>query len=197
MKFRIASSVALAAALALGATGCSLISAQGTLKSYDPSDGVGVAIGDVKLRNIMLVADESGENFNVVFGSVNTTGQDQDITLNFVGEGATATAEFAIPGGNTTFGDPEGAESPVLVTLPDLAVGATVTTYFQAAGADEVEYQIPVLDGTLKEYENYVLPAGFADEADDEADEAAAQSHTGDEVAEEAETEEPEAVDAE
>ena len=48
---RIASSVALAAALALGATGCGLIAPQGTTEQYAPSDGIDVSLEGVEIRN--------------------------------------------------------------------------------------------------------------------------------------------------
>ncbi len=176
MKIRIASTIAIAAALTLGATGCSLIAPQGTLEPYAPSDGVEVSIGGVDVRNIMLIADESGENFNVVFGAINLTEQPADIAISFMGEGSQkARAEFTIPTGNTLFGDPEGEETPVLVTIPGLKAGQTVEAYFQKPGEDEIKHNIPVLDGTLNEYKPYVLPAGGA-AADDAADEATADA---------------------
>ncbi|MFT4231512.1 MAG: DNA modification methylase [Leucobacter sp.] len=190
MKIRIASSIALAAAIALGATGCSLIAPQGTLEHYSPSDGIDVRVEGVDVRNIMLVADESGENFNVVFGAVNRTGEAKDVAISFSGEGSQqARAEFTIPTGNTLFGNPDGDEAPVVVSIPDLAPGATVTAYFQAAGSEEVERKVPVLDGTLAEYQQYVLPAGFT-EADDSqaaedleaADQAADESKVADDT---------------
>lgn len=191
MKIRIASSIAIAAALALGATGCSLIAPQGTLKPYAPSDGVDVSVGGVDVRNIMLIADETGENFNVVFGAVNRTSEEQEIAISFVGEGTQkARAEFTIPTGNTLFGNPAGEEAPVLVPIEGTFPGATVDAYFQKAGADEVSHSIPVLDGTLAEYRDYVLPAGFSEAADETAgekkleaaDEAAADSKIGDDI---------------
>lgn len=167
MKIRIASSIALAAALALGATGCSLIAPQGTLEQYAPSDGVSVNVGGVNVRNILLIADETGENFNVVFTAVNRTGEEQDLAVSFTGAGSSdARAEFTVPKGNTAFGDPEGEQDPVLVTLSDLRPGQTAEAYFQVPGASEEAHKIPVLDGTLEDYRRYVLPANFADDED-------------------------------
>lgn len=188
MKIRIASSVALAAALALGATGCSMIAPQGTTEPYAPSDGRDVSTENVDIRNIMLVADETGESFNVVFSSVNRSGEDQQLAITFVGEGSKrATAEFEIPQGNTRFGNPEGEQAPVLISMPGLEPGATVNAFFQAGSSPEVEYQIPVLDGTLAEYREYVLPADFSQSSDvtpeeqqlTEEDQAANQSKVG------------------
>ena len=192
MKIRIASSIALAAAIALGATGCSLIAPQGTTKAYAPSDGIEVNVEGVAVRNIMLIADESGENFNVVFGTVNRTGEPRDLAISFTSEGSQqARAEFTVPTGSALFGDPDGEQAPVLVSIPDLVPGATVDAYFQAAGASEVQREVPVLDGTLEEYRSYVLPADFssqdvpASEKRLEAEDSeAAQSHVGEEETE-------------
>lgn len=193
MKIRIASSIALAAALALGATGCSLFAPQGTTVPYAPSDGIDVNVEGVDVRNIMLIADETGENFNVVFTAMNRTGEDQDVAVNFVSEdGGSARAEFAVPNGTTKFGNPAGATAPVLVTVAGLAAGDTIPAYFQVAGAPEVEHNVPVLDGTLVEYRDYVLPANFSQEKDVTADEkkiaaedaAASQSKVGDDTEE-------------
>lgn len=140
---------------------------QGTLEPYAPSDGVEVSIEGVDVRNIMLIADESGENFNVVFGAVNTTQESQDLAISFTNEGAQkARAEFTIPTGNTLFGNPAGEEAPVLVSIPGVIPGATVDAYFQKDGADEVHHRVPVLDGTLEEYKAYVLPADFSQDTD-------------------------------
>ncbi|MBK0422373.1 DNA modification methylase [Leucobacter sp. CSA2] len=183
MKIRIAATVAIAAAIGLGATGCGLVAPQSTLEVYAPSDGVDVSMTGVDLRNVMLIADESGENFNVVFGAVNRTGKPAKLTINFAGEGSdTASADFTLPTGNTLFGNPEGEEAPVLVNLPGLKVGSTIKAYFQVPGADEKNHNVTVLDGTLKEYQDYVLPIDFT-KADEKP--SAVKQETADEKASE------------
>ena len=227
LKIRIASSLALAAAIALGASGCSLIAPQGTVEPYAPSDGVDVSIVTmsadtsetvadsevdaqaVDLRNFMLIADESGENFNVVFSAVNRTGEPQRVLINFLGgdEGSSASATFEIPEGNTEFGNPEGEAPITLVTLPGLKAGdmaraylelgsATSKTEYRWLGCDSVTEQegcnyVPVLDGTLKEYKQYVIGSDFKQVAgkDDSKpstttveDDEASQSKVGDDI---------------
>ena len=177
MKIRIASSIAIAAAIALGATGCSLIAPVGTTVPYAPSDGIDVNVEGVSVRNLMLIADESGENFNVVFSSVNLTGEEKELVITFAGEGTQqARAEFAIPTGNTRFGNPNGVETPVLVSIPNLKPGATVDAYLQTPGSSEEQRFVPVLTGEHDEYQEYVLPAGFGEGDDtDAADERLAE----------------------
>lgn len=154
---RIASSIALAAALALGATGCSMIAPQGTTHPYAPSDGIDVTIEQVALRNLLLIADESGDNFNVVFAGVNNSTENQIVSMTFSHESTQATADFLLAPGLTSFGDPKGEVAPTLVSLPGLKAGATVEVYFEVAGGGEAKFEVPVLDGTLSEYQDYVL----------------------------------------
>ncbi len=154
---RIASSLALAAALAFGATGCSLIAPQGTSEPYAPSDGIDVNIEKIAVRNLLLIADATGENFNVVFTGVNNTTDDAIVRMTFVSDSTEASTDFALAPGLTAFGNPDGDVPPQLVTIPGLKVGATVQAYFEVAGGGEAKYDVPVLDGTLKEYENYVI----------------------------------------
>ena len=154
---RIASSLALAAALALGATGCSLIAPQGTLEPYAPSDGVDVTIENIAVRNLLLIADESGENFNVVFTGVNNTAEDAIVRITFVQDSSEASADFLLAPGSTSFGNPEGDAAPQLISIADLKPGATVEAFFEVAGGGEAQYMVPVLDGTLAEYQPYVL----------------------------------------
>lgn len=165
MKLRIASSLAVVAVVAVGATGCSLIAPQGTLEPYSPSDGVDVNVGDVELRNVLLVADENGENFNVVFTGVNSTGSDAQVQVSFSDASDNVSeATIDLPSGTTAYGNPEGDEQPVVLAVDGAAPGQTVDAYFVAGTSKEVAHHVPVLDGTLAEYQAYVLPAGFGQE---------------------------------
>lgn len=154
---RIASSIAVAVALAFGATGCSLFAAQGTMEPYAPSDGVDVTIKDIAVRNLLLIADASGENFNVVFTGVNNTSTDAIVRMTFVTGSTEASTDFALAPGLSSFGNPDGEFTPQLVSLPGLKPGETVEAYFEVPGGGEAKYEVPVLDGTLEEYKNYVI----------------------------------------
>lgn len=160
MKIRIASSIALAAALTLGATGCSLIAAQDTLIPYAPSDGVDANVSGVEVRNLMLISAESGEQQNVVFTGINSGEKAQQLTISFMADGQqVATSEFEVPAGTTKFGDPEGEPTPVLVKIPEAKPGTLVDAYLSTAGSAEIQHRVPVLDGSLQEYRPYVLTA--------------------------------------
>jgi len=178
---RIASSLALAAAIAIGATGCAMFAPQGTTDAYAPSDGIDVDVAGIQVRNLLLVGDAAGENFNVVFGAVNSTGSAQQLNISFTdASGAsTANAQFTVQPGNQQFGDLQATTSTTviddtatdgsgastnpnvqIVSIPGLKVGASATAYLQVGGGQNVQRQVPVLDGTLAEYQRFVPLAG-------------------------------------
>ena len=183
-KTRIASSLALAAAIAIGATGCAMFAPQGTTDAYAPSDGIDVNIEGLQVRNLMLIGDAAAENFNVVFSAVNTTASPQKLNIDFTGAdgAALASAAFTVQPGGQQFGDLQATTETMIVddsatsqsgssaspnvqiiSIPGLKVGATVTAYLQIAGGQDVQRQVPVLDGTLAEYQRFVPLAGSVD----------------------------------
>lgn len=181
---RIATALALAAAVTLGMSGCGFFVPQATSEPYAPSDGIDQTVEGAEIRNLMLVADEANENFNVVFTGVNTGETAIHLRITFVSKSgsAEASADFEIAPGSTLFGDPEGDVPPVYVSIPDLRAGATVTAFLQVAGGAEVERQVPVLDGTLVEYQDFMPSERAVTEVEDlareteEADQATSGS---------------------
>ena len=85
MKFRIVLAASLALGVALGTSGCNLIQPQATTKQYDPSDGVGVNVGALKLRDLIVISND-GELGSLILTGVNTTGRDIALTMGY-GEG--------------------------------------------------------------------------------------------------------------
>lgn len=72
MRARLAAS-ALVGALLVGAlSGCTFMTPQSTTVHYDASDGIGTSIGDLKVRNALLVTDD-GANANLLINLVNTS----------------------------------------------------------------------------------------------------------------------------
>lgn len=189
MKVRMTASVLAAGAMLVSMTGCGLIAPQGTMDPYAPSDGIDVSVAGIDIRNIMLIADETGEVQNVVFTSVNETGEDQALSISFVGESnEVEQAIFEIPMGSATFGEEVDGALPEFVMVDGAVPGSTVNAYFQVIGANEMEHNVPVLDGGLVEYQPYVIDVDEAVEVV-AAEEAAAAAIVA-EAAEDVEAEE-------
>lgn len=155
MKARLAASAALALGIALGASGCSMLTYQATTEHYDASDGVSAGVGDLDLRNILIVSDD-GVDGNLVMTVVNNGTDDIDLGVQF-GEGGGDTHEIEIEAGSSvTFGvdDVEGTDviEPLLLEGIDTQPGSLLPVYFQYDGAEGVEKLVPVLDSSLPEY---------------------------------------------
>jgi len=155
VKARLAASAALALGLALGASGCSMLTYQATTEKYDPSDGVSVDIGELDLRNVLVVS-EDGEDGNLIMTVVNNGDDDVELGVQF-GEGGGDTQTIEIEAGNTVAFGVDAAESedvlePFLLEGIDTQPGSLLSMYFQYGDAEGIEKQVPVLDARLPEY---------------------------------------------
>ena len=154
MKSRVAASIALAAALLLGATGCTFSANIATQKDYDPSDGVGAEVGDLSIRNALLIGEDPDE-LNLVMTVVSTADTDRRLTVQWQAGGERVTEEiFVSANGRTAFGGPD--QDQLLVTGTDATIGGLVPLFFAYPGAEGVEVLVPVLDGALPEYELFL-----------------------------------------
>ncbi|MFT4231075.1 MAG: DNA modification methylase [Microbacterium sp.] len=149
-KSRLLAALALSAAVALGATGCTFITPQSTELEYSPSDGVEVfGSAPLQVRNALVVANEEGTAGNLVAAIVNPT--DGPLTLRLeVGEARTP-ASLLVPADSVVSLGTAGT-APLALSGFDTAPGAVVPIYFQSGDEDGVRVDVPVLDGTLPYY---------------------------------------------
>lgn len=158
---RGARTIALAAVSASGALLLAGCSPSTTDLNYDPSDGAGVSVLGEENRalrgiNLMVVSTAEGEAGNVLGALTNKTADDASFTLEAPGA---APVTLDVPAGDTVY---LGTETGETVQLD--AVGGAPGEYLDAqltVGSDSMEFQLPVLDGTLPEYAEY-LPAAEA-----------------------------------
>ncbi|MBN9213568.1 MAG: DNA modification methylase [Microbacterium sp. SCN 70-200] len=152
MKTRRLAPVALAAALLLGMTGCSMISPQATTLSYSPADGVNIpASGPLEVRNALLVADESGSAANFLAAIVNDT--DATATLMVGIDGVNKSVR--VPAKTTVSLGFDGAD-PLLFEGLDTVPGTDRDMTFQSGDGEGVLQAVPVLDGTLDYLADFV-----------------------------------------
>lgn len=138
----------LAAAAIVGATGCSAINYQATTHQYDPSDGVGVEIEDVKYADIIFLTTRDSDAARAIGSIVNTAygpqAQDAQVEISVDGETFSTTLE---PGERLSL---EHDEEFVVENF-----GGDVGSFYDVEYTVDGESQtVPttVLDGTLAEY---------------------------------------------
>ncbi len=156
MRARIAASVVLAAALLLGTSGCAFFSPQSTLLRYDPSDGVGTAVGSVKVRNAFLLTKD-GERASMLVNFINdgTTSVDLTVQYSLKPGGKTTTIVHLKPGQVKTFGKSE-TDQFILQGI-DKKPGTLYPVWFQYGYHTGVQLLLPILDGTWSQYKG-LLP---------------------------------------
>lgn len=161
MKARVAASVVLALAVAVGTAGCGFIAPQATTKHYDASDGVSGNVGDIDVRNAFIVTDGVGGTVgNLVVTLVNTDTKSHRVTITSGTSGAAAYVTVE-PGQVKTVGTkPDTASANnVFLTPFDALPGSNYPVYFQYGDETGVRLQVPVLDGGLPDYKDLVPPA--------------------------------------
>lgn len=148
MRARAVAAIALSGALALGLTGCSMWMDVETSRPYTASDGVNLTLGDLRLRNVMVVSDD-GELGNLVGTAVNDTDSDIDFTVQWSVDGTFHEVELTAHANGTT---PFGGEGDQVSLEP---LGENPGGLLEAVvhiSTDQKKLLIPVLDATLAEY---------------------------------------------
>jgi len=133
-------------------SGCTLTAEIANLEPYDPSDGVGATLDDVAVRNAMLITSDGGEA-NLVMTVVNESGEDTELVVQF-GEGdSRQTATLVLPAQPELTQVGTSLDNQLVVEDADLIAGALYPVYFQHGTVQGEQLNVPVLDGTLPEYE--------------------------------------------
>jgi hypothetical protein len=151
VKLRIAVSAALAISIALGTTGCNLFQPQATRNHYDASDGVAVNVGELDLRNLIVISND-GQLGSLVLSGINTSKLDATVTVQYQSEGKMQKETFALPYSEqpTSFG---GRDEPQIV-LHNIGTepGAMMQIFFTTGTVAGAGTLVPVLSSAQPEY---------------------------------------------
>lgn len=169
LRARVLVSVAVAASIALGATGCEFMSPAHTKEIKQITDGVNVSTGSVDIRNALLISD-NGDAARFLATLVNTS-SDEDVTLSIEVGGDTQTVEVpansrldlanptdptsddSTQQGASEQGSQVATGREVLFDQADAAPGSLAKVYFSYSGAEGVSATVPVLTSSLEEYQ--------------------------------------------
>ncbi|WP_323960267.1 hypothetical protein GC088_02080 [Arthrobacter sp. JZ12] len=157
-KNRVQLAVAGTAVLALlGATGCSATSLQATTLEYSASDGIVEQVGPVLLRNILIVTSDEGEPGALLGTLFNESDSPVQVTIS----GENEDAQITIDANDKYVFEEETGDDSTLAGISEIP-GSLVDLEF-SVNSENATFRVPVLDGTLEEYREYV-PGGFTPE---------------------------------
>ena len=151
MKVRITVSALLAIALSLGASGCNLIQPQATTRMYDASDGISANVGDLQLRNLILISND-GKSASLLMAAVNTTGSNVKLSMQFLSKGALVSGQIDVPSSNSATSWGSATANKIIFDGIDTTPGSMLQVYFQYGDADGKTALIPVLTSKQAEY---------------------------------------------
>lgn len=152
MKSRLIASLAVAALVVLGTSGCAMFSTQATTLQYSPSDGVNIPdSGPLQVRNVLIVSGEEGVDGNLIAAIVNQTTESHTLRIEY-GEGAAKSSESIRVPANTVVSLGAGDDEPLLLEGIDTKPGANVPMFFQSGDSEGMLFAVPVLDGSLDYY---------------------------------------------
>ncbi|MBD7996154.1 hypothetical protein H9639_12675 [Arthrobacter sp. Sa2CUA1] len=177
-RTRTAAAAGVIALSLLGATGCSAVNDQATTMEYSPSDGIVQDIGELQLRNIVVVSDGDGEPGRLLGTAANASTEPITFELSIGG----TDLSWNIPaGGKVVYDDEPQALVESVNVVPGTGIRAEAT-----AASESATLNIPVVDGQVPYYKDY-LPTPEAtpsSEATEEATAPAAGEPTGASTAE-------------
>ncbi len=145
-------------------SGCTFTNPQTTQASYAPGDGEDVKeLGSgIVVSALMVVTADEGEPGRLVARVANDT--PEEVRLSFTGEGLDEVVS-APPQDTLVVGEPEDQEAvDIIIDSVDAAPGFLLPMTLAVEGGNSVEVQVPVLDGTLEQYQAY-LPSEESPEA--------------------------------
>lgn len=151
MKVRVFVAAAIAVGVALGTTGCNLIQPQATTKQYAASDGINVNVGDLALRNLVVLSND-GKTGSLMMDSVNLA-TPQALHIEYTGADVHAVVPFSTQ--PTAFGTASGTK--IILTNIATQPGAMIQLKF-SVGSKSTTTLVPVLNTELPEYHG--LPTG-------------------------------------
>ncbi len=155
MRARLARSAVaavLGAALVLGgATGCTFMTPQTTTKHYDASDGIGATVGDLQVRNaLLLTADGSTASLLINIDNPTKFGIPVKVQYENAAKAKVDTTVYVNAGAVKGFGG-EGSDRIILSGI-DAPPGSLFPVFIQYGDATGKQLWLPVLDGAASEY---------------------------------------------
>lgn len=154
MKARIATSVLLAVGVLLGTSACNLFVPQSTTESYMPSDGADVTVGELAIRNAVLVtADGTSANLVVTVVSRASKAETLNVELQTPSQSFSKTVLLE-PGSVNVFTGPGSQE--ITFSKAEVQPGALSPVYFQYGDVEGQSILVPVL--TDEEYYASMAP---------------------------------------
>ena len=130
---------------------CALFSPMSTEIVYNPGDGVAVSLGDVDVRDLLVVGTEQGEPATILAYVVNRSAEDVTVSISTEG-GSPVTLD--VPANTAVQASPPGEEGLTIESL-DVAIGAIVPLSIQVDDNAPAQVGAPSISASNPIYSDY------------------------------------------
>lgn len=144
-----------ALALTTALSGCAVFSPMTTELPYNPGDGVALSLGEVQIRDIVIIASAQGEPATIAAYVVNRSAE--DVTVGFATEGGEP-ATLEVPAGAAVQASPAGEEGLTIESL-EVAPGSIVPLQIQVDDNAPARVGAPSVSASNPMYSDFA-PSG-------------------------------------
>lgn len=145
---RAGATAAIAVAVLSATAGCGYIHEQPTTIHYAASDGVHANVADAEFRNLMVIAKDKNSAGRLLGTIINSSDKEMNVTI----DTGDATASVKVPAD----GKVQLEKQETLLKPVGKVPGETLEDTKLSVGPQSTTSNVPVLDGTLDEYQQYM-----------------------------------------
>ena len=167
-RVRRAAAAGVIALAMLGSAGCSVVNDQATTAQYSPSDGIVENVGDLQIRNLLVVSNGFGEPGRLIGTILNDSADAQSFTLTV---GGTELSEMNLAAGEKIVFDDEPQERALVQSVKD-EPGTGIEGQLELDG-ETTSLNVPVVNGDQMDYRPYLPTEAPSAESTDAATGAA------------------------
>jgi hypothetical protein len=150
---RSAAALVLAGATLLGTAGCTFLTPTATLIQYDPSDGSGLTVAGVSVRNALLLPSEDGEVHSLVMSVFNQNQDGVEVLFQIDADGQRIDESVLVEGrSSVSYGSVPGQDQ-LLIEGIDAIAGSLVPVYVQVGDEPGELLMVPIIDPYEPAYE--------------------------------------------
>lgn len=144
MRARLAASAVLVALVTAGLTGCTFFTPQATTTKYDPSDGIGTTVGDIKVNNALLVTAD-GENASLIVSLQNSSEFGEQVSIQYEDAANTKVNDSVFVNSRSVVSLGASGPSNVVLTGIDAPAGSLFPVFIQYGDVTGKQLWLPVL----------------------------------------------------
>lgn len=137
----------------MGTAGCSFITPTATLNHYDPSDGIGASVGELKVRNVLAISNDDNSAVSIMVTIINTSSSSGSLHLQYeTADGELADISKPLSGNEVKSYGTEVDGDTIIITDAGVMAGQLMPIYFQYGNDSGTQLLIPVIAGDNEIY---------------------------------------------